>query len=241
MITGCDDNTAPPEPKSTPMQVVSYATITPFSLITPSMQAATLIASVETLTPSPPTPTSSHATKVPLTPTSTLAPTADIKSTPPSFAESQKLDELIPIECMERQTKDFVISTDQQSQIYFVEGQKVVLPLRICRNSYDDRSDYNWLFSVQVDSITTADGRTLNKLPKMYLRYRRLPDDSGYIRGNEGAIYSLRYSDRTNKYSVLGAGDRGIYDLVFEFEDINGFDSIPRMIDFSITVDIWFV
>jgi hypothetical protein len=242
IITGCDDNTGPLEPKNTAMQVVSYATTPPINSITPSVQVATPLAVVATLTPSPPTPTSNHATIVPLTPTSTLAPTAGPRSFSPSFAQSPNLDELIPIECMEGQTKDFVISTNEPSQTYFVEARRVILPLRICRNSYDDRSDFNWLFSIQVNSVISTEGRALDKWPNMYLHYRQHPDDERHdIRGNEGAIYSFRYRDRTNEHYVLGAGDRGIYDLVFEFEDTDGFDSIPRTIDFSIAIQIWYI
>lgn len=146
------------------------------------------------------------------------------------------------MECMEWQSKEFVISTDDPTRTYFVDERRVILPLRICRNSYDDRSDFNWLFSIQVNSVISTDGIPLDKPPKMYLRYRQHPDDHNrYIRGYEGAVYAFGYNERTNKHHASASGDRGIYDLIFEFEDTDAIDSIPRTIDFSIKIEIWFV
>lgn len=178
-----------------------------------------------------------------LAPASTLPPGADTQSSGSTLPALPTLHEFIPVACMEEQSKEFIIAPGDPRPTYFVDEQRVILPLRICTDSYSGgrRSDYNWLFSIQINSITTADGRPLDKWPRMYLRYRRLPGDSGYIRGNEGAVYALRYEARTNKHHGLGAGDRGIYDLVFEFEDMDTLDRIPQTIDVSITVEIWYI
>jgi hypothetical protein len=179
---------------------------------------------------------------VPLAPTSTSPPRANPQSSLSSLPEPPDLYKFKPMECMEERSQEFIISTDDPTQAYFVDEPWVIIPLRICKNSYDDRSDYNWLFSLQVNSVISTAGIPLDKLPKMYLRYRQHPDDDNrYIRGDEGAVYGFSYDDRTNKHHALASGDRGIYDLIFEFEDTDALDNIPRTIDFSITIEIWVV
>jgi hypothetical protein len=179
---------------------------------------------------------------VPLAPTSTSPPRANPQSSLSSLPEPPDLYKFKPMECMEERSQEFIISTDDPTQAYFVDEPWVIIPLRICKNSYDDRSDYNWLFSLQVNSVISTAGIPLDKLPKMYLRYRQHPDDDNrYIRGDEGAVYVFSYNDRTNKHHALASGDRGIYDLIFEFEDTDALDNIPRTIDFSITIEIWVV
>jgi hypothetical protein len=162
-------------------------------------------------------------------PTST-PPSTENQTDSPVALDTANLPKNIPTDCMEKQSKDVTISPGQADETYIVNGNQVIYPILICTNSFDDRSDYNWAFLLKLNG---------NIQPDLSMQYWIHPDSTTpSVRGENGAIYPFRYNERRGEYNALGAGDSGIYLLIFEFDSA---DDIPPVIEFSVNVEYFYV